>query len=140
MGWTSALTAVAGSGGILMHDGRGLGHRVQDIPDEVKRELDIILQAVIETVQTSRVYLFGSYAKGGYSEDSDIDIFVVADNSFKSDVIEACAEVRVKLYGKRKKSLDIIIERESEYTDRAADVLGIEYEVANTGRVIYERH
>ncbi|MFA5522841.1 MAG: nucleotidyltransferase domain-containing protein [Tissierellales bacterium] len=34
-----------------------------------------------------RVYLFGSYAKGTDTEDSDIDIIVVGDN-FSDDLIE----------------------------------------------------
>lgn len=42
---------------------------------------------ISELLPVKAVYLFGSYAKGGYSEDSDIDIAVVvskrSDNYFE---------------------------------------------------------
>lgn len=34
-----------------------------------------------------KIYLYGSYAKGNYTEDSDIDIAVIADD-FTGDLIE----------------------------------------------------
>lgn len=38
-------------------------------------------------IKISKVYLFGSYAKNRFTEDSDIDLAVVSDD-FKGDIIK----------------------------------------------------
>ncbi|NLA12148.1 MAG: nucleotidyltransferase domain-containing protein [Firmicutes bacterium] len=48
----------------------------KDFARLVQKELDV-----------KKVYLFGSYAKGNFSEDSDIDIAVVGDD-FVGDPVE----------------------------------------------------
>jgi len=49
---------------------------VREYADLLKKELDV-----------SEIYLFGSYAKGTYSVDSDIDIAVIGEN-FNGDPVE----------------------------------------------------
>lgn len=55
------------------------------------RKIEDIVNAYVELVKkeinVSSIYLYGSYAKGTYSEDSDIDIAVVGEN-FIGDPIE----------------------------------------------------
>jgi len=36
--------------------------------------------AVKTHLNVKKVLIFGSYAKGGYTKDSDIDVYVIADN------------------------------------------------------------
>ena len=59
-----------------------------------------ILQAAKDTFKDKldKVYLFGSYARGDYDSESDIDFLIIADTSNE----EACAkhmEVRNKMPG-----------------------------------------
>lgn len=44
-------------------------------------------EEVSKIIKVDNVYVFGSYVKGNYTEDSDIDIAVVAD-SFSDDFLE----------------------------------------------------
>lgn len=44
-------------------------------------------ELVMKEIKVSSIYLYGSYAKGTYSEDSDIDIAVIGDD-FIGDPIE----------------------------------------------------
>jgi len=53
------------------------------IDDIIKRFAELVMQEF----SVSSMYLFGSYAKGNYSEDSDIDIAVIGNN-FVGDPIE----------------------------------------------------
>lgn len=57
-------------------DNRGIEDIVKEYAELVRKELNV-----------SSIYLYGSYVKGTYSEDSDIDIAVVGEN-FVGDPIE----------------------------------------------------
>lgn len=52
--------------------------------EEIAREYGRLLK---KTLDVRYVYLYGSYAKGTYTHDSDIDIAVVGDN-FGGDPVE----------------------------------------------------
>ena len=59
-----------------------------------------VIQAAKDTFKEKleKVYLFGSYARGDYDEESDIDFLIIADTSQE----EACAkhmEVRRNMHG-----------------------------------------
>ena len=41
---------------------------------QIRNELENIKQTIINTVETDSIYLFGSYANGIPSEDSDFDL------------------------------------------------------------------
>ena len=50
-----------------------------EIPDRVQKIIDRYLQALTENkIPIKQAFLFGSYAKGGYHEYSDIDIALVS--------------------------------------------------------------
>ena len=53
------------------------------IENIVKKYAELVKQEL----NVSSIYLYGSYAKGTYSEDSDIDIAVIGEN-FIGDPIE----------------------------------------------------
>ena len=85
---------------------------------QVQRELDLIKESVLQTVPAEAIYLFGSYAYGTQNEDSDLDIYVVVpDNT--ADLIECKANIRMSLWGKKTKSMDLLMGRSSVFNRRA---------------------
>lgn len=58
-----------------------------DIREEIKVIVDKFINILKQEMNIDKVYLFGSYAKGDYNDDSDIDIAVIS-NDFDGDVIE----------------------------------------------------
>lgn len=56
----------------------------REIAEEIARNFGKLVQKELDV---KKVYLYGSYAKGNFSEDSDIDIAVVGDD-FVGDPIE----------------------------------------------------
>jgi predicted nucleotidyltransferase len=80
-----------------------------------------------------KVFLFGSYAKGNYQQDSDIDVAVVIDGEDP----ERRIEITSQLY-KIASSVDVFIEPKcifwDEYINREpASILS---EIVRTGKVI----
>jgi len=55
---------------------------------------DIIKKTILKYVQAKYIYLFGSYAYGNPTEDSDIDIYVVTP-----DNINNSSEIYAKIIG-----------------------------------------
>ena len=50
---------------------------MQDNISEIRQNLDEISQIIAKTVPVESIYLFGSYAYGTPSKDSDVDLVTV---------------------------------------------------------------
>lgn len=83
----------------------------------VNEEITAITNQIQKTVMPKKIYLFGSYAKDTYSEESDYDFYiVVADDA--GDRIELSQKVYKSLRGIRKRPVDIVVGYESSFVDR----------------------
>jgi predicted nucleotidyltransferase len=98
----------------------------------------------LKELKPRKVILFGSYAKGNPTEDSDLDVLVVLDseefaNTFSDrrkrwDLIyPAVVDVN------RKVALDIITYSKAEYEHLKKDRDFFVEEIDKTGKVLYER-
>ncbi len=83
-----------------------------------------------------RVILFGSYAEGSATEDSDIDLLVVAETSLPAN--KRYAAVR-RLVADVPAAFDIVVKTPDEYNRWRSVVNNIVYFADKYGRVIYER-
>ncbi|MBN1804697.1 MAG: nucleotidyltransferase domain-containing protein [Sedimentisphaerales bacterium] len=83
-----------------------------------------------------RVILFGSYAKGTVTKDSDIDLLVVAKTDLAPS--ERYSAVR-RLIADVPASFDIIVKTPEEYNRWRSVVNHIVYFADKYGRIIYER-
>lgn len=56
----------------------------KNITKEIQQELEEITKSILSVVSVKEIFLFGSYANGTPSENSDFDIYVVIpDNSMR---------------------------------------------------------
>lgn len=100
------------------------------------KELENIKQIILTTVKPDSIYLFGSYAYGTPSEDSDFDLYVVIpDNSLRP--IEAMQIIGRALYKEQKKPVDILVSRTSEFQQRKL-LPTIERTIARDGVMLYD--
>ena len=93
-------------------------------------------QRIGRQFRAERVILFGSYAQGTPSVDSDIDLLVVADTPL-SPPERYCAARR--LLADVPCSFDIIVRTPDEYTRWRSVVNNIVYFADKYGKVLYER-
>jgi uncharacterized protein len=80
----------------------------------------------------TKVYLFGSRAKGTAKTDSDYDLFLILKNSDKSR-LERMKEAYSILGLGRSISLDIIIYTEAEFEEYRGEINSVASEVAAEG-------
>ena len=83
-----------------------------------------------------RIILFGSYARGTVTKDSDVDLLVVADINLPPR--ERYTAVR-RLAANVPASFDIIVKTPEEYARWRSVVNHIVYFADKYGRVLYER-
>jgi predicted nucleotidyltransferase len=100
-----------------------------------RRQIDAVVQKLVNAYQPERVILFGSYAYGTATEDSDVDLCVV-----KEDARSAYAkqlELNL-LLADRDFSIDILALQPSELESATIHQF-IRWEIKNKGVVVYEQ-
>ena len=102
---------------------------------QIKRELDLIKEGILQVVPAEAIYLFGSYVDGIPNEDSDLDICVVVP-----DNVENMAELYGDILGSiREKTLfpmDLLVNRSSVF-NRRKNGPTLQKVIAQKGMVIY---
>ena len=102
----------------------------KEIIEEVKNRL-------ITTYNPVAIYLFGSYAWGSPTEDSDLDLLIIVDHSDEKSYKRSIPGYDV-LFGLGI-SKDLIVAAQEEFLRRSSDVTTLEYKIKNEGEVIYAR-
>jgi predicted nucleotidyltransferase len=97
----------------------------------------------LKKLKPYKVILFGSYARGNPTEDSDLDVLVVLD----SDEVARTFDDRMNRWNiiypavletNRKIALDVITYSKTEYEYLLKEKDFFVEEIVNTGKVLYE--
>lgn len=96
--------------------------------------IETVKKKIVEAVSPEKIILFGSYATGKATKESDLDLVVVWNSDLNSHERNIFLS---KLFPKRNFSLDIFAFTRKE-AERLKDVAGtIVYEAFHHGKVIY---
>jgi predicted nucleotidyltransferase len=94
-----------------------------------------VVNVILGSVQVLEIYIFGSFATGTATVDSDIDFYVVIpDDSIRAR--EATWKIRENLIGKQMRGLDLLVGSRSKF-DKNKYTYSIENEVLRTGIKLY---
>jgi predicted nucleotidyltransferase len=103
---------------------------------DIESYLKNIVDKIINNFNPVKIILFGSYAYGHPTVDSDMDIMIVMDTDEKPHKRAVSVRKVLKGIGIPK---DIIVKTPEEF-ERFKDIVGtIVYPAAHKGRIIYER-
>ena len=98
--------------------------------------IENIKDSILKFVPARFIYLFGSYAYGNPTEESDIDIYIVTPDDVGS-FSELCAKIRGDLREKKIFFIDLLLARESVFEVRKIKNV-LERTVYQKGKIIYE--
>ena len=101
----------------------------------IQKDLELITESVLKTVPAEAIYLFGSYAYGTPTEESDLDIYVVVPDD-TVDLPELQADIRELLWKKKSVPLDLLMGRSSVFHRRKTGPT-LERTIAQKGAVLY---
>jgi len=109
------------------------------INNEIIRQINLSLQHL----NVSKVILFGSYAKGTQSDDSDIDLLVVTNDNFVFESFAQKMEIKIKIvhalnFLRKYADIDLIVHTKPMYEKFIQLNSGFKKEILSSGSVIYE--
>jgi len=104
----------------------------ETIPELVQ----IILNSIENKNVVQKIYLFGSYAYGKPTKESDLDICVILDNV--EERTEIYIEIGVALFDKDIINCDLLVYKEKEFYN-AKNPKSVEHTIMRKGWLLYER-
>ena len=99
-------------------------------------QIEKLAQRIGRQLPADRVVLFGSHAQGTATDDSDVDLLVVAETSLPPR--KRYGAVR-RLVADFPAAFDIIVKTPDEYARSRSMVNTVVYFAEKSGRVLYER-
>ena len=102
----------------------------------VKIELESLLKEINQVVRASSIYLFGSYAYGEPTEDSDLDICIVTDDKSKRKV-EIMKLIRKAIAKVQNMPVDLLIYYSDEFNERVKSNCTLESQILHQGVKLY---
>jgi predicted nucleotidyltransferase len=99
--------------------------------------LDYIVQKIVQEIQPTKIILFGSYARGDFSPDSDLDLFIIIDTPESSRVVRR--KIDALLWG-RMFALDLIVRNltEVQWNLKTKNPFYMQH-ILKEGKVLYEK-
>ena len=102
-----------------------------------KELLEEVKNRLVKTYKPIAIYLFGSYAWGTPTEDSDLDLLIVVDKADKKSYNRPRPGQRA-LFGLGI-SKDMIVYTNEEFEKNSRDVTTLCYKIKRDGKLIYAR-
>ncbi len=100
-----------------------------------RREILAMCDDIVREFDPLKVILFGSYAYGVPSEESDVDLLVVMDIS-ESETRGKAVEIRRRI--PRRSRMDLLVRSPEEIAYRVAHNDWFMQEITERGQVLYE--
>ena len=102
-----------------------------------QEEIQQLVKEIAEGYQPEKIYLFGSYANGVPTYDSDIDLFILKETQEKKPFRHIQVRESIKTYPFT--GMDIIVYTPGELKDAMNETVNIGKEAVQTGKLLYER-
>ena len=102
-----------------------------------QEQIQQLVKEIAEGYQPEKIYLFGSYANGTPTKDSDIDLFIVKDTNENKTNRTVQLLSLIKNYPNV--GCDFIIYTPLELEKSSQSFLNIGKEAVKTGKLLYER-
>ena len=105
--------------------------------EQIRNELNTIVKTIADTGIASKIILFGSFARGDETSDSDIDLCVLTPLKDRRP-LDISIELRQKLWGVKKMPLDLITYNQERFDYQAARPRSFENMINAEGVIVYE--
>jgi predicted nucleotidyltransferase len=102
----------------------------------VADQITLLKNLILETIPVEQIYLFGSYANGTPTSDSDLDMYVIMKDDAPLPEIEAEQKIALAFMGKKTMPADVLVSKKSKF-NRRLSAPTLEREVATKGMLLY---
>lgn len=108
----------------------------QELNKETAQQVQSLCDQIVRGFHPERIILFGSYANGDPTPDSDVDILVVM--RFEGSSRQQAAKIRTVI--DTTVALDLIVRTPEQISERRAMGDFFINEITTQGKVLYEAH
>ena len=105
--------------------------------ERIRKELDAMVEVLVETGIVTKIILFGSQACGEETPDSDIDLCVLTTVRDRHP-IDVGVDLRIKLYEIQETPLDLLAYNQDEFFFHAERPTSFENHIVREGMTLYE--
>jgi predicted nucleotidyltransferase len=102
-----------------------------------KEKVDLAVKTAIEIARPSRVFIFGSWARGEAKWDSDLDLAVFLPDDRKTELGELRRDIRRHL-DSIPMSIDLIVASEGYVAEFLSSVNSVYYKIVQSGKLVYD--
>ena len=102
-----------------------------------KKHLSLVVDRLVEVYHPLSIYLFGSYAWGHPTEQSDLDVFIVVDESNEPSYRRPVKGYHA-LFGLNIDT-EIVVRTKSEFDATKTDITTLAYKIKNDGKMLYAK-
>ena len=106
--------------------------------DKITSELiNYVVEKIVREIQPEKIILYGSYARGDFHKDSDLDLFIIKDGEESNKIFRRQVD---RLFRGRLFSLDVRVRKplEVEWNFQAQNPFYL-YHIFKDGKVLYDR-
>jgi predicted nucleotidyltransferase len=107
---------------------------MKKIPPSLRKE---VIRRLVDEFHPDAIYLFGSYAWGKPTEDSDLDLLVIVAQSHQKPIQRAVRAQR-SLRGV-KAPVDVLVKTRKEFEDFSSVKASLEAQISREGKLLYGR-
>jgi predicted nucleotidyltransferase len=100
-------------------------------------KVDLAIKTAIEVAHPSRVFIFGSWARGEATDSSDLDLAVFVPDARKAELSELRRKISRGLEGIRM-SIDLIVASEGYAAEFISSVNSVYYKILHRGKMVYD--
>ena len=99
--------------------------------------IDYIAQKIVAEIDPEKIILFGSFARGDFTEESDLDLFIIKESPESSRLLRRKIDA---LFRGRRFSMDIIVRKPEEvnWNLEAGNPFYL-FHIFKYGKVLYEK-
>jgi len=99
--------------------------------------INYIVKKIVRKIQPEKIILFGSYARGDFNSDSDLDLLIIKDGEESSRILRR--EIDALLRGRRF-SVDLFVRKTEEvnWNIRAKNPFYL-FHIFKHGKILYEK-
>jgi len=102
----------------------------------VQKQIEEIVKRIVDNYKPEKIILFGSYAYGIPTKDSDLDLLIVKNSSLPRH--KRAREIRKYLWGISEIPKDIIVYTQKEIDDWKEVEEAFVTKVVKKGKILYE--
>lgn len=99
-------------------------------------EIQELKNRFIDQLSPVQIYLFGSYANGTYTDESDFDFYIMVPDDI-TDIVKETVKAYKAIREVKQRSVDIVVGTKTRFETRK-EIQSIENEVYHKGVLLYD--